>query len=176
MDSRWVLASHQTLLDTGFLSVVMSVLIVCSGPSYWNSILLAMTTFEVWAWEYYPDRWDLRFSLRFEAKIFISGWKNVSTCRIKSLFFCLGINHKSLFLWTSFFQLFPNITVDDLPEVFVMSEYVAKLVFYLITSWGVRIENISLRQSYRQRPEEEDRWFIVRRCAVVSVYWVSWMI
>ena len=66
------------------------VLIVCSGPSYWNSILLAMTTFTVVrACECYPDRWDLRFSLRFEAKIFISGWKNVSTCRIKSLFFCL---------------------------------------------------------------------------------------
>ena len=56
----------------------------------------------------------------------------MSTCRIKSLFFCLGINHKSVFFVDKFFQLFPNITVDDLPEVFVMSEYFAKLVFKVL--------------------------------------------
>ena len=91
------------------------VLIVYTGPPYWNSILLHLKLFlgSDRACEYYSDRWDLRFTSRFEAKIFISGWKNVSTCRIKLLFFCLGIKHKSLFLWKSFFQLFPNLTVKD---------------------------------------------------------------
>ena len=112
-------------LDTGFLSAVMSVGLNCvSRASYWNSILLAITPSE--SCELYPDRWDLRFSLRFKAKIFISRWKNVSTCRIKSLFFCLGINHKSLFFVEKFFPIVSKYNCRgfyNLPEVFVMSEY-----------------------------------------------------
>ena len=112
-------------LDTGFLSAVMSVGLNCvSRASYWNSILLAITPSD--SCELYPDRWDLRFSLRFNAKIFISRWKNVSTCRIKSLFFCLGINHKSLFFVEKFFPIVSKYNCRgfyNLPEDFVMSEY-----------------------------------------------------
>ena len=66
------------------------VLIVYTRPPYWNSILLLLHLKPILRsdrdCEYYPDRWDLRLTSRFEAKIFIS--VKGKMCQLVGLSYC----------------------------------------------------------------------------------------
>ena len=97
--------------------------VVYSKPSHFNQIMLDISiklkklflSFELVRVSSpgYPKRCDLRFTLRFETEIFTSVLKYVSTCQINLLFFCLRINHESLFCGKVFYIVTQIITVQD---------------------------------------------------------------
>ena len=83
------------------------VLIVYTRPPYWNSILLHLKPIlrSDRDCEYYPDRWDLRLTSRFEAKIFIS--VKGKMCQLVGLSYCSFVLELiiSLFFVEKFFPI-----------------------------------------------------------------------